>query len=401
MSVRCLPFVALAACVVGGPVSYSSGVRWTLPMVAPLEDREVAVLATLDGHGPYLFLVDPDSEITVVDQGVAESLGLYWSGYARVLTQEDHTVPRRVYELQSWRSGDLEIRNSVATSVPAGSLSFRGQPVAGILGMVSPIIVIDVDRDRGVVKLAVAGNEAVPPGSTAVDGHVRFNHLIVPVEVADSTRRELALQVSLGVATSALWPDLLDDLPPSGARPALLVDAAGTRRAPDADVAAPLVALSCDLRASWVRFVDLVEPTTRRIRHDGQLGENVLARWHVTMDRNRGRLWVAPRDADLGAHLTDRLARWGGRFARCAASGCVRMSLGRDGLDLARDPDAGAGGFEVVLEPIGAEGKPLVRVGFGDGIDRRRIAAGLYRVVDVAPLVSGDGGVALIDRPLR
>jgi hypothetical protein len=50
-----------AGCTVGAPPGFSAGENWTFPLVGPLENGLLITPATVKGHGPYLFAIDPDA----------------------------------------------------------------------------------------------------------------------------------------------------------------------------------------------------------------------------------------------------------------------------------------------------------------------------------------------------
>ena len=73
---RALVWLLAAGCTVGAPPGFSSGERWTFPLVGPLEDGLLLTPATVHGHGPYLFAIDPDANVSEIDKQVVEDAGL-------------------------------------------------------------------------------------------------------------------------------------------------------------------------------------------------------------------------------------------------------------------------------------------------------------------------------------
>src|ERR1044071_7401109 len=57
----------MAGCAVGTPAGFSSGDQWTFPLVGPLEDGLLITPVMINTHGPYLFLIDPDAPISIID----------------------------------------------------------------------------------------------------------------------------------------------------------------------------------------------------------------------------------------------------------------------------------------------------------------------------------------------
>jgi len=68
--------VLLAGCASSGTSGFSKGDHWTFPLVGPLEDGLLITPATVKGKGPYLFLIDPDANLSVIDQQVVDEAEL-------------------------------------------------------------------------------------------------------------------------------------------------------------------------------------------------------------------------------------------------------------------------------------------------------------------------------------
>src|SRR5215813_11489099 len=88
--------VFAAGCAVGAPPGFSSGERWTFPLVGPLEDGLLVTPAMVRGHGPYLFAFDPDANISAVDKQIVDDAGLRTSAGPRII-DETNTGQIRLY----------------------------------------------------------------------------------------------------------------------------------------------------------------------------------------------------------------------------------------------------------------------------------------------------------------
>ena len=66
--VVCLALAASAACA-GRPIYIAEGHRWSLPLLDPLTRGELTVPVTIDGKGPYPFVLAPHVPNTVIDHG--------------------------------------------------------------------------------------------------------------------------------------------------------------------------------------------------------------------------------------------------------------------------------------------------------------------------------------------
>ena len=378
----------MCSCAAAPPLWYDTGdaVSWEIPLVAPLDGAPLIVPATIHGKGPYLFALEPDQPVSIIDRGVAQRLQLFSrnDSWIRLRTRDDQYVRRRPYEVLDFKAGELSVRNVLMYSARAGTLRFRDVPLAGVLGadLLSRTIVIDVDRDRGVVRLTLTGHQLNPARAHRVAGRVHrsgipVRKVVVPVTIENARgKSDFELAVDLGAQSTSIWtkhlPDQRARLDVGGAR----VD--GVALAPFAD---------------------------RRVEQDdidGLLGQDVLARYRVVVDQDKRVLWLGPRSPDLVAQTADRLSRWGDAFARCRRVGCVEITRDRTGaLMVTRDQDAPNQPFEVVLQPLDGQGRPLA------GLVRTRIdqpgpggvgqivnMPGLvnnYRVVDASPFAAPRG----------
>ncbi len=293
--------LGLAACGAAPPLGYTGNrTQWTVPLVHP-EQRELVVSATVQGKGPYLFVIDPDAARSVIDDRVARQLDLYSDNhYVRVVNQLDVSMPRKFYEVLKLDAGDLHIRNVKMLNAPAGSLRAGGQVVQGILGsdLVSRTIVVGVDRDAGLLNLALTGHQEVREASSRVEGWLYRGLFYVPMRVGDRT---LTMQVRLASSVSTIRPRALDGLGlrgmPAGA---MQVDATGTV----AHLRGAGVADQVELDGITLRNVPFYRNVDDRedlqFNYDGILGQDILSRFDITLDRDSKVLYLAPRSPARG-----------------------------------------------------------------------------------------------------
>ena len=300
-TIACLGLVGcLAACGATTPLWYEGEQdHWTLPLAAG-DFVEPVVPVMVHGQGPYLFALDPDSPASVIDEKVARSLNLYSNQqYFRILNQKDVTVPRRTYEVLELDTGDLRIRKTRMLHAPEGSLRASGQVVHGILGgdLLSRTIVIDIDRDAGHVRLSRTGTAAVPETAVGLHGWLHRGWLYVPVRVGD---RQVTMQVRPSARVSTLRRKVLDKL---AARPAaqpgndttVEVDETGTPLVLRSGGVIPTVSFE-SLVARDVHFYIHGDRRERdRFQYDGILGQDILSRFRVIIDRDHKTLYLAPR----------------------------------------------------------------------------------------------------------
>lgn len=399
-------FLALFLCVgcASTPVGFAGGVRWTVPLVSPLENGQILLPVNIHGKGPYLFIVDPDAARSMIDREVAQQLDLYSKSYAwhNFLDQNDHVVRGRKYEVLDLKTGDLRIRHVNMFSVPAGSLRVGNRRVHGVLGgdLLSRTIVLDVDRDQGVLRLALTGHE-VRPARKAIKGYTSkyngpFRKLVVPVTLANGTTIELA--VDLAAKTSAVRKDLITRAGmPLVEHREEIIDEYGTRQVVNGLSIAPSLRVN-GVTSKHVAVIPFSDKRVRDVAFDGVLGQNLLSRYRVVFQPDRRELWLLPRAVDLQSHTSARLARWGNAFSGCLDPGCVTVQYDAEtGLRVRRARGAPTTGFAVLLQALNAQGQPLgaplIRVAMASqevvaAADKfRQKFAGVagFRIVDASP----------------
>ena len=394
--------VSVASCGAATPVWYEADgdkTTWTLPLVDPLGNGELVVPAFVNNKGPFLFVIDPDAARTTIDRGVAERLDLYPKQYVRLVNQRDKTVPRRVFEVLDFRAGELHAKNMDVIAAPAGTLAAHGRKVHGIIGseLLSRTIVIQVDRDAGVVRLSLTGHAKTPAGAESVRAPLHRGTLRVAANVQG--KRDVDLIVHLARRTSALRRGIMDDLG-LAVQPTReeIIDDTGDHVFANARAEVSPVAFN-GIRVERAAFVNYVDKRERDdITYHGVLGQNILSRYQVVVDRDKQRLWLAPRALDLASGTATRLARWGDAFARCAARGCavVAFNPATRTLTVARDADAPAT-YVVAIQALDAAGAPsaapLLRTTVSDAateiqdvaVRAEYARAVSFRVVDAAP----------------
>jgi len=410
--------LVLTACSIGAPPGFSNGDRWLLPLVGPLEDGVLLTTATIHDRGPYLFLIDPDANLSEVDDKLVEEAELRMgSGPRRI--DETNTGLTRVYaELLDLRLGGLAIDRRDAMVFPGGLYDTEDRHIRGVLGrdVIADSLVFGFDRDQGVAMLSTTRAFTPPPGATAIAYQEisaitrsgipqtaedrydttplqkRFMPLYLarglPLKLEDSYDRPhyqkqlptnelddvapvprriadarigpatLELHLDLGAAVSQLreasWPKA--GLV-AGDRALRLVDeTASVRRVTTASqgVAVHLGTLT----AEGVVFVPYVERRFHAESVDGALGLDFFRRYSVFARWDDSQLLVKPR-GDAGATVTARLGRWGTALPTCPHPGCLTAELASDGVALvvARDSEASHHALEIFVGVTPGEGK--------------------------------------------
>ena len=368
--------VVLTSCSIGAPPGFSEGTRWTFPLVDPLDDGLLVTPVFVKGKGPFLFAIDPDANVTIIDERVVLAAGLVTdSGFTTRLWSEDGE--RRIRfnaELRDLQVGDLQVEVRRVLVVPHGTLSASGREVMGVLGrnVIADSLVFAFDRDRGLAWVEVAKKFTPPAGAMRVDYSPTstYTPLVTPIvsmgvqssiysdsdepgepQIAgelglrrDTTafdgrtgvtdnKSELAfshvklegrdhvLAIQLGSAISRLRAVTSDGL----ARTAIEFDATGARRtlAVESSVRAEIGAAAND-RVAVAHYVDRTELPSNARFFDGTLGLDFFAPFEVYADWTHHALYLTPRNPAPQTAL--RLHRWSA-LAHCAHPGCVTAKV--------------------------------------------------------------------------
>jgi hypothetical protein len=438
--VSAFAWLIMAGCSVGAPPGFSGGDHWTFPLVGPLEDGLLVTLASVHGHGPYLFAIDPDANVTAVDKGVVEEAGLRTGIGPRRIDETDTGQPRFYAELLDFKIAGLTIERRDAMVFPIGFYDAEGRHIRGVLGRdaIADSMVFGFDRDQGIATLSTAKAFKAPPDAipiryeslssassefvTNVDRQQAAaqgeGQLGMPASSVNPPPRRLAtaqigratfaMHLDLGAATGQLLESRWDraHLAPVDARFHLVDEAATARDFARAGVASEVtVAGARTFNVTFAPYVD------KRFGEnvDGTLGLDFFRPYAVYANWDRKTFFLRLR-GDLAATATARLGRWGAAIPACPHPGCVTAALASGGsgvaIDVTRDAEAAHRALEVFLGVTPAVGKtaaPLV-VELPDGVDRittplpEDYAGATLAVLDAAPFLRGcpgNGGCVL------
>jgi hypothetical protein len=356
---------ATTACSVGRPPGFSEGTTWTFPLVDPLNDGLLVTPVYIKGQGPYLFAIDPEANVSIIDERVAIAAELLIDrGYTTRLWGEDGE--RRIRfnaELRDLQIGNLYVETRRAIVVPHETLSASGRPIMGVLGrnVIADSLVFGFDRDRGVAWLQVASTFKPAPGASRIDydatstytpmatplpihretelaepenpsttvsasrAGVTDNKAELPYVHAKIDGRDHVVGVQLGSAITRLR-DAVTAAIDAPARPSIEFDATGARRVLQVagSVHAELAAAS-NGRVAVARYVDRSELPSNEQFVDGTIGLDFFAPFDVVADWPNHAYYVSPRDRSSSAQAL-RLSRWTA-FEKCAHPGCVSTAI--------------------------------------------------------------------------
>jgi hypothetical protein len=157
----------LAALLLAGCVLYedrdapdaaqtSPGAVREVPLrVVEQDDRTLAfVPVSIEGEGPFMFALDTGASASVVDEDVADRVGLERTGERRSVSGILGTGLVPVAEVDQWRVGDVPINPGEVTVIDLGPPR-GGGGIQGLLGsdVLSDYGSITIDYDDGVLKI--------------------------------------------------------------------------------------------------------------------------------------------------------------------------------------------------------------------------------------------------------
>src|SRR5687768_16179665 len=102
-----------ALCLACGvrPRHIVAGTRWTVPLIAPLENVELIVPVTINGKGPYPFLFAPGGARSMIDRDLAHELKLERLAARKVAGAEGKWRDYLYFRVDRLKAGDLEMED--------------------------------------------------------------------------------------------------------------------------------------------------------------------------------------------------------------------------------------------------------------------------------------------------
>jgi Aspartyl protease len=442
--------LVLGGCAAGAPTGFSSGDHWTAPLIGPLENGLLLVPVYIgkQNAGPYVFAIDPDATVSIVDDKIVKEAGLRSGQGPRLDDELDHQNPHFYAEILQMRIGTLYVQNKSALIVKTDTYDADGRQVDGVIGrdVIADSLVWGFDRDQGLMSLYT--KEAWKK-QAAIAGDVPVHYDLLPdrnradlagaggrlpgaggggqdLDVIPVSRRitnamidgqKFVMHLDFGAKASQLRPRSwdaakLEATPMQG----MLVDDTGTGRNIDKLGKAAEVTLG-PLSVPNVTFVPYAEARWREEDLEGALGLDFWKPYSIWADWDTQTIHVVPR-ADAG--LTARAGRWQLKnFSGCANPSCVTSSIidplakipedqrpaQHPGVVVSfqRDPAAANTPLEALVSVKSADGveKSRLLVNFPANSDRAmthlpgELANATLTVLDIDPFprpCQGDGG---------
>jgi predicted aspartyl protease len=119
----------------------------------PLDGSLLFVPVTIDGQGPFSFVLDTGASNTTIDAALADELELPETGVEGDVTGVTGDTIGTAVEVESWQLGDVELDASVIVAVDLGGNGEEGIGVDGLLGsdVLSGFGIVTVDYDEGIL----------------------------------------------------------------------------------------------------------------------------------------------------------------------------------------------------------------------------------------------------------
>src|SRR5262245_36756548 len=160
----------LAACTAGAPPAFPKGDRWTFPLVGTLEGGQLIVPVFVENTGPYLFVIDPDADASVIDEAIVKQLGAQTGRAGDILDENDTIRHRGAAEIKSLTLGTLTVGRQYYGVMKATGLQVAGRDIRGIIGrdVLADALAFGYDREQGVGYLVTQSQFKPPTGSAEV-----------------------------------------------------------------------------------------------------------------------------------------------------------------------------------------------------------------------------------------
>ncbi|MGE0397673.1 MAG: retropepsin-like aspartic protease [Kofleriaceae bacterium] len=422
--------VITGGCTSGPPPGFSGGQgdRWTFPLVGPIEDDVLLAPVSIAGRGPYLFAIDPDANVSIIDESLVRKLDLRIGKGPSRLDETDTQQTRFYAEILQLELGTLIVTQQQMMVTGTSSFDMNGRRIMGVIGrdILADSLVFGFDREHGLGYLTTVKAFTPPPGATKL-AWSQLNSRVQNAEVVPMPRRlvdatigdaKLHMHLDLGAPHSELresaWASAKLDAKPTKTA---TIDEAGTAHRKEALAIAPSVTVGA-LTAENVTFLPFADKRWPSEEIDGTLGLDFLRGYSTWVDWDAKAFYLVPRTP---VSAKERIARWEDdvpAFGKCATAGCVKVRTidpmagktleeGKPHpgvvLVVERDPVAIGVDLEIVLEAKDRPASPRVLVALPASASRAMqqlkgdFIGATLEVVDASPYPRACPGAACVD----
>ena len=316
-----------------------------IPLIGPLEDGLLLVPALVNEKGPFVFAIDPDAHVSIIDEEVLAAVKPATGEGPKMLDENDTQQNRFYAEILSWQLGDLMVKGPKPAQI-VGKKTFDtdGRRIHGVIGrdVIADSLVFAFHRDNGVVVLSTQKKAPALTGWSALS-YSKLKSSLQNAEVVPLARRlvkaningqTLAMHLDLGATTSQLRPRSWSKAKLTTADAQLaLFDEAGMLRVVKQSGTADAVTVG-GVTATNVVFVPYVDKRWPDQDIEGALGLGFFKDFNVVVNWDKDTFYVQPRKPMQLADVSARIARWQSKLLnQCPNRGCVKVT--------ATDPLAG------------------------------------------------------------
>ncbi len=325
----------LASCSVGAPPGFSAGTSWTAPLIGPLEGNQLLVPVFVNGAGPFLFGIDPDAPVSIVDERVVKEAKLVVGKGSRMIDESDTTRPRFYAEAIGLEIGSLTVERRDAELVNDHVYDQDGRQIDGVIGrdIIADSLAFEIDRERGLLVVMTAkeataasfGGEAVhwKRLTAQLDG-LGEQPMARRLVTAQIDGVPYTLHVDFGASASQLkeraWGAAKLTV---REQRGVVTDEAGTVRAVDKLGTADTVTLG-GATAQKVEFVPFADKRWHDEDFEGTLGLDFFRDQTVLVNLDRDVYYTKPRTP---VPAGQRISRWTKLLLpECPHLGCVTVA---------------------------------------------------------------------------
>lgn len=377
------------SCASGPPPGFSGGDTWVIPLIGTLEDGPLLVPALVNDKGPFVFAIDPDAHVSIIDEDVLAATKAITGEGPRLLDESDTQRNKFYAEILSWQLGSLTVQGpKPAQIVGKGTFDIDGRRVHGVIGrdIIADSLVFGFNRDAGVVVLATQkgfkplADSITFEYSKLLSSVPNIDTLPLPRRLVKATigGQSYPLHVDFGAVTSQLRPRAWDraKLVKADVDIALVDEVGILRRAKQSGRAESVTvggATSKDI--TFVPYVDRRWPDQDI---EGTLGLGFFEPYNVFVNWDNDTVYLRPRDPSALSNVAGRLGRWQSKsLMGCANVGCVKvnaidplagkppeeMPAKHPGLvtSIVREPSMKQADLEVLIAVTPPEGKPPLK----------------------------------------
>ena len=368
------------------------GDRWTFPLVGPFENGLLVTPVEVGQYGPYLFAIDPDATISVVDGELVKETGLRTFNGPHRLDEADTQQARIYAEIVGFEMGSLIIERLDVIIVKAHSYDFAGRRIHGVIGkdVLADSLVFGVDRQQGLGHLVTRAAFKPPPGIAISYQEVKSqikNAQVPPLprRLAKATINDEAftMHLDLGATASQLRESAWEraKLVPREIAVGTIDEVGMVHRVKQVSEPAPVrLGAAENPRVVFLPYVDKRWPEQDL---DGTIGLGFFAPYTVWHDWTGRTYHLAP---PASVPVQQRINRWDtGPLAQCKDPGCITFRVidplaGKppdEGkvhpgvvLSITRNERAGGSDLEIVLEAADKPELPRLIVNLPAHLDR-------------------------------